>query len=59
MLCVRRWNDAGPAGRAQVLACTMPRARTGQQKAQLYYEDDKLYPSTLLEKVLVDFALRD
>ena len=33
------------AGRSQVLAGTMPRGQTGQQKVQLYYEDDLLSKS--------------
>ena len=39
MLCVLR--------QGQVLASTMPRAKTGQQKVQLYYEVDPLYPSSV------------
>ena len=45
MLCVRRWSDAGPVGR---VICWLVRCRepnTGQQKVQLYYEDDPLCPS--------------
>ena len=46
MLCVRLWNETRPAGRdtgTGVVRCQEP--KTGQQKVQLYYEDDPLCPS--------------
>ena len=48
MLCVRRWSDAGPVGR---VICWLVRCRepyTGQQKVQLYYEEDPLCPSNYI-----------
>ena len=47
MLCIRRWSDAGSAGRVRCLRqvrCRDP--KTGQQKVQLYWEDDPLCPSS-------------
>ena len=47
MLSVRWWSDAGPTGmggQGQVLASTVQSSepKTGQQKVELYYEDDPL-----------------
>ena len=48
MFCVRWWSDAG-GGQGQVLASTLPRAlNTGQQKVQLYYKDDPLFPCSII-----------
>ena len=46
MLCVRRWSDAGPAGRVRCWLVHCPEPKIGQQKVQLYYEDDPLCPSS-------------
>ena len=46
MLCLRRWSDAGPAGRVRCWLVQCREPKTGQQKVQLYYEDDPLCPSS-------------
>ena len=50
MLCVRRWSDAGPAGRVRcwlvLVNCQEP--KTGKQKVQLYNKDDPLCPSSYI-----------
>ena len=47
MLCVRRWrrSDAGPAGRVRCWKVKCLEPKIGQQKVQLYNEDDPFYPS--------------
>ena len=42
MLCVRLWSDARPAGRVRCWQIQCREPKTGQQKVQLYYEDDPL-----------------
>ena len=54
MLCVRRSNHAGPAGRVSwQVQCREP--KTGQQKVQLYYDDYPLCPSRNIIYLIVPF----
>ena len=48
MLCVRRWSAAGPAGRLRCWLVHCRELKTGQEKVQLYYEDDPLCPSSYI-----------
>ena len=55
MLCVRWWSDAGLAGRN---SCWQVRQepKTGQQKVQLYYQDDPVCPSRYIMTYLLHRA---
>ena len=45
MLCVRRWSYVWPEGRVRCWQVQCWELKTGQQKVQLYHEDDPLCPS--------------